>query len=163
MTAGLISNILSSIQKKGREDEYKKALLDQMANYQADFNANQKAGQWDDAKRDAFMKGIMGNITNSLEGTRRRIAGNQSALGRGGGSYEKILNDALQKGREQAATSYAETFVPKALLTPDVSSYKSIAEAMTPSAGVLENTAGGIAGTTGSILPYMYMLKLLKG
>lgn len=162
---GILSNLLSSGMKKGREDEYRKALLDQMMGYQNDFRANQELGQWtgdmNSGSRGAFMKGESGRVADWIRGMGERAASNYAALGRGGGSVGKEQERIRREANNKLAQAFAQTYVPKASLTPDVSSYKSIAEAMTPSAGALESTVSGIAGTTGSILPYMYMLELL--
>lgn len=166
-TARMFTNLMDipgKLRKKGAYEDLADQLTGFRNEYLRDYNRAVENASWNDTKRTEYMKGIMGTISSNLEGTKRRLSANQAALGRGGGGYGKLVQDAMQKGREQAATARAETYKPQWFAPANTSSYdSSIAQALAAAnsqGDVYSSTAGDLAT---SLLSGLLSDKILSG
>ncbi len=166
-TARMFTNLMDipgKLRKKGAYEDLADQLTGFRNEYLGDYNRAVENASWNDTKRTEYMKGIMGTISSNLEGTKRRLSANQAALGRGGGGYGKLVQDAMQKGREQAATARAETYKPQWFAPANTAGYDTaIANALAAESAqpdIWSSTAGDLAT---SLLSGLLSDKILSG
>jgi len=108
----------------------------------------------------AMQNAVNATVGNYSDAARRKAAA--SAADRGGAGYARSLNSIQRQANEtQAKTMYP--FLEQIYGPQDTSVVQALAQAQAGVPSTKATTLGGIGGTIGTILPYLYLSQLGRG
>ncbi|MDD4340434.1 MAG: hypothetical protein PHV00_12215 [Syntrophales bacterium] len=108
----------------------------------------------------AMQNAVNATVGNYSDAARRKAAA--SAADRGGAGYARSLNSIQRQANEtQAKTMYP--FLEQIYGPQDTSVVQALAQAQAGVPSTKATTLGGIGGTIGTILPYLYLSQLRRG